>query len=147
METDLRALPNVGAAVAAILARVGIERPEDLRGQTAERLYQRLCEADGHRHDPCLRDTLVAIFDYANGAPARPWWYYSRLRVDARSAAQYEALADTPLRPDTSDPCVERRPRLLRQRHGPRPHRDRHPQRWRGDRLDAGTSRAGAENG
>ena len=108
METDLRALPNVGAAVAAMLARVGIERPEDLRGQTAERLYQRLCEADGHRHDPCLRDTLVAVFDYANGAPPRPWWYYSRLRVDARSAARYEALADTPLRPDPPMPCDER---------------------------------------
>jgi Pathogenicity locus len=108
METDLRALPNVGAAVAGMLARVGIERPEDLRGQTAERLYQRLCEADGRRHDPCLRDTLVAVFDYANGAPPHPWWYYSRLRVDARSAARYEALADTPLRPDPPMPRDER---------------------------------------
>jgi hypothetical protein len=103
METDLRAMPNVGAAVARMLARVGIEQPDDLRGQTAERLYQQICEADGHRHDPCLRDTLVAVFDYANGAPPRPWWYYSRLRVDARSAARYEALADTPLRADRSE--------------------------------------------
>src|ERR1700710_335298 len=99
METDLRALPNVGPAMARMLARVGIEKPDDLRGQPAERLYQRLCAADGPRHDPCLRDTLVSVFDYANGAPPRPWWYYSRLRRDARSAAQYEALADMPLGP------------------------------------------------
>jgi hypothetical protein len=90
-ETDLQLLPNVGPAVARMLVRAGIERPDDLRGLSAERLYQRLCERDGRRHDPCLLDTLVAVIDYANGAPPRPWWYYSRLRVDARSA-------DAPLR-------------------------------------------------
>jgi hypothetical protein len=95
---DLQGLPNVGPAMAAMLVRVGIEQPDDLRGQTAERLYQRLCEEDGRRHDPCLLDTLVAVIDHANGAPPRPWWYYSRLRVDARSAARYEALAVAPLR-------------------------------------------------
>jgi pathogenicity locus Cdd1 protein len=95
---DLQALPNIGPAVAAMLVRVGIEGPGDLHGQTAEGLYRRLCERDGRRHDPCLLDTLVAVFDHANGAPPRPWWYYSRLRVDARSVARYDALADAPLR-------------------------------------------------
>lgn len=79
-ENDLRTLPNVGPAVARTLMRLGIERPDDLRGQTAEKLYRRLCEMDGRRHDPCLLDTFVATVDHANGAPARPWWYYSRLR-------------------------------------------------------------------
>jgi len=79
-ERELKAVPNVGPAVVGMLMRLGIERPEDLRGYTAEQLYRRLCEKDGHRHDPCLLDTFAAVVDYAHGAPARPWWYYSRLR-------------------------------------------------------------------
>ena len=79
-ENDLRALPNVGPAIAATLMRLGIELPEDLSGQTGEQLFRRLCELDGRRHDPCLLDTFVAVVDHANGAPARPWWHYSRLR-------------------------------------------------------------------
>jgi hypothetical protein len=79
-ENDLRALPNVGPAIAGALMRLGIERPADLRGQTAEQLFRRLCTLDGRGHDPCLLDTFVAVVDHANGAPVRPWWYYSRLR-------------------------------------------------------------------
>ena len=41
---------------------------------------------DGQRHDPCLLDTFVAAVDYANGAPARPWWEYSRERLARESA-------------------------------------------------------------
>ena len=77
---EVKAIPNVGPAVARMLMRLGIERPDDLRGHTADHLYRRLCEKDGHRHDPGLLDTLTAVVDYAHGAPARPWWYYSRLR-------------------------------------------------------------------
>lgn len=82
-EQDLRALPNIGPAIARQLVRLGVERPDDLRGQDGSRLFERLCELDGKRYDPCLLDTFVAAVDYANGAPARPWWYYSRLRKAA----------------------------------------------------------------
>jgi Pathogenicity locus len=71
-ENDLRALPNIGPAIARTLMRLGIERPDDLRGQTAEQLFRRLCDLDGRRHDPCLLDTFVAAVDHANGAPAGP---------------------------------------------------------------------------
>jgi Pathogenicity locus len=33
-ERDLQVLPNVGPAVAAMLVRVGVEKPADLRGRT-----------------------------------------------------------------------------------------------------------------
>ena len=79
-ETDLRALPNVGPAIARTLMRLGIERPDDLRGQTAEQLFRRLCELDGRRHDPCLLDTIMSAVDQANGNPARPWWTYTPTR-------------------------------------------------------------------
>jgi hypothetical protein len=82
-EVDLQALPNIGPAVAKMLVRVGIAHPDDLSGQSPERLYQRVCATDGYRHDLCLLDTFVAVVDYANGAPPRPWWYYSRLRKKA----------------------------------------------------------------
>ena len=79
-ENDLRTLPNIGPAIARKLIRLGIERPDDLRGQDPAQLFRRLCDLDGRRHDPCLLDTFVAAVDHANGAPTRPWWYYSRQR-------------------------------------------------------------------
>ncbi|HVF78521.1 MAG TPA: helix-hairpin-helix domain-containing protein [Solirubrobacteraceae bacterium] len=78
--SDLQSIPNVGPAVARKLARLDMATVEDLRGQDGEELFERLCSLDGRRHDPCLLDTFVAAVDYANGAPARPWWEYSRER-------------------------------------------------------------------
>ena len=79
-ENELRALPNIGPAIAKKLIRLGIEQPDDLRGQDPEQLFRRLCDLDGRSHDPCLLDTFVAAVDHANGAPPRPWWQYSRQR-------------------------------------------------------------------
>jgi hypothetical protein len=81
MADDLTSLPNIGPKVAAKLRRLGIETPEDLQGEDGDELFERLCAMDGQRHDPCLLDTFVAAVDYANGAPARPWWEYSRERL------------------------------------------------------------------
>jgi hypothetical protein len=89
-ENDLRKLPNIGPAMARMLTRLGIEEAEDLRGRDPGQLFDRLCEIDGRRHDPCVLDTLTAVVDYANGAPARPWWFYSRRRK-ARPAIAKEA--------------------------------------------------------
>jgi hypothetical protein len=79
----LTAMPNIGPAVAAKLRRLGVETPSDLRGAHAEDLFERLCTLDGRRHDPCLLDTFTAAVDFAGGAPARPWWEYSRERKGA----------------------------------------------------------------
>lgn len=86
-EHDLRQLPNVGQAIARKLIRLGVEHPEDLRGQDGEQLFERLCDLDGQRHDPCLLDTFVAVVDHVNGAPARPWWHYSRQRKEQAATA------------------------------------------------------------
>jgi len=80
MNAELQTIPNVGPAVAGKLARLDVERVEDLRGRDGEELFERLCLLDGRRHDPCLLDTFVAAVDYANGGPARPWWEFSRER-------------------------------------------------------------------
>lgn len=84
-ESELRTIPNVGPAIARMLTRIGIEDVDQLRAADADGLYARLCDVDGQRHDPCVLDTFTAVVDYANGAPARPWCYYSRVRK-SRSA-------------------------------------------------------------
>ncbi|MEA2370694.1 MAG: hypothetical protein QOH12_1088 [Solirubrobacteraceae bacterium] len=78
--SELRSMPNVGPAVAAKLQRIGIARPEDLRGRDPDELFEQLCALDGLRHDPCLLDTFVAAVAFAEGGPARPWWEFSRER-------------------------------------------------------------------
>lgn len=80
MRTELTSIPNVGPAVARKLARLGIARPDELRGRDPDELFERLCALDGHRHDLCLLDTFVAAVSFANGDPARPWWEFSRER-------------------------------------------------------------------
>lgn len=90
-ERDLRTLPNIGPAIARKLIQIGIERPDDLRGQDPEELYQRLCMADGRRHDPCVLDTFSAAVDFVNGAPARPWREYSPQRKARLANAQTAA--------------------------------------------------------
>jgi hypothetical protein len=86
-ENALKSLPNIGPRIARKLMQLGIEEPGQLKGQDPQVLFERLSALDGRRHDPCLLDTFVAAVDHANGAPARPWWYYSRQRK-AREAGQ-----------------------------------------------------------
>ncbi len=80
MTTELISIPNVGPAVARKLGRLGVSRPDDLRGRDPEELFERLCALDGRRHDPCLLDTFSAAVSFVDGAPARPWWEFSRER-------------------------------------------------------------------
>ncbi|HZV92322.1 MAG TPA: helix-hairpin-helix domain-containing protein [Caldimonas sp.] len=79
----LEQLPNVGPAIAADLRRIGIAHPADLRGRDAFVLYRRLCENKGHRQDPCVLDTFLAVADFMRGAPAAPWWKYTARRKAA----------------------------------------------------------------
>lgn len=78
--SPLTAIPNVGPAVARKLRALGIAGPEDLRGQDAQELFDRLCLLDGRPHDPCLLDTFTAAVSFADGEPPRPWWEFSRER-------------------------------------------------------------------
>jgi Pathogenicity locus len=83
-ETELRKLPNIGPAMARTLVRLGIQDPADLAGKDPLALYERLQVLDGRPADPCVLDTFTAVVDHANGAPARPWWMYSRERLSLR---------------------------------------------------------------
>lgn len=87
--TDVRRLediPNVGPATAGDLRLLGIAEPAQLVGADGYALFDRLCEATGHGNDPCCIDVFLAAVDYMNGAPARPWWFYTPQRKAHLSA-------------------------------------------------------------
>jgi hypothetical protein len=75
--SELTSLANIGPSMERDLSRLGIRRIADLAGQDAVELYERLCDLDGRRHDPCVLDTFMSAVDQADGAPPRPWWTYT----------------------------------------------------------------------
>lgn len=78
--SKLTDLPNVGPTTAGDLRLLGIEMPEQLAGRDAFKLYQQLCDITQVRQDPCVLDVFLSLVDFANGAPARAWWYYTTAR-------------------------------------------------------------------
>lgn len=84
----LEQLPNVGPAMAGDLRLIGVQHPSELRGRDAFALYRALERATGHRQDPCVLDTFMAIVDFMNGAPPKPWWAYT----DARKRVHGQAV-------------------------------------------------------
>jgi hypothetical protein len=76
----LEQIPNIGPAAAADLRLMGIFEPQQLRGEDALAMYQKLCRLTKQRHDPCVLDTFMAAVDFMNGATAAPWWDYTAQR-------------------------------------------------------------------
>lgn len=73
-------IPNIGPAMVRDFTVLGIYRPNDLVGQDAFGLYTSICTIRGTRQDPCVLDTYMAAIDFMQGAPARSWWYYTKIR-------------------------------------------------------------------
>lgn len=73
-------IPNIGEAIQKDLHLIGIRKPDDLKSKDPYVLYKNLNKRTRTRHDPCLLDTFMAAVDYMNGAPERPWFYYTKKR-------------------------------------------------------------------
>lgn len=73
----LEDLPNIGKSIAADLRSIGILQPDLLASCEPLAAFQQLAEVMGHRHDPCVLYTLVAVQHFLQGAEARPWWHYT----------------------------------------------------------------------
>ncbi len=73
-------IPNVGPAMARDFNLLGLKKPDDLKKKNPLRLYQQMCKISGVRQDPCVLDTYIAVIDFMNGAPARPWYWYTKTR-------------------------------------------------------------------
>ena len=59
---------------------LGIRKPTELANKHPLKLYQKMCQVSGIRQDPCVLDTYLAVIDFMNGAPARPWYFYTKNR-------------------------------------------------------------------
>jgi hypothetical protein len=73
-------IPNVGPAMVRDFTVLGVQKSGDLTNKDPHQLYQKICQMTGTRKDPCVLDTYLAIVDFMNGAPARPWYWYSKAR-------------------------------------------------------------------
>lgn len=75
-------IPNIGPAMIRDFHLLGISVPEDLKDKDPYKLYKKLWSVTGMRHDPCVLDTYMAAVDFMNGAPARPWFAYTKKRKE-----------------------------------------------------------------
>ncbi|KQY81188.1 helix-hairpin-helix domain-containing protein [Pelomonas sp. Root1444] len=73
-------IPNIGKAMAADLVGLGITTPADVKRMDPMKAYDRLRDAMGQRHDPCVLDTFMAAHDFMNGGPGQPWWHFTEQR-------------------------------------------------------------------
>ncbi|MBU6435937.1 MAG: helix-hairpin-helix domain-containing protein [Betaproteobacteria bacterium] len=73
-------IPNIGPAMAADFALLGLRTPQQLAQREPLQLYEALCRKTGVRQDPCVLDTFMAAVDFMRGAPPRPWWHYTAQR-------------------------------------------------------------------
>src|SRR4051812_24138167 len=80
LATVLEAIPNVGPSIARDLRSIGIKQPKDLIGRNPYSLYRALCDETRCRQDPCVLDTFISAVRFMEGAPARPWWFYTAQR-------------------------------------------------------------------
>ena len=73
----LEDLPNIGKAIAQDLRRIGIDQPEQLVNQDPLVTYRALSSVMGHRLDPCVLYTLMAVQHYLEKDEALPWWKFT----------------------------------------------------------------------
>ena len=73
-------LPNIGAACAEDLRRLGITDPVQLCSADPYALYEQLCIVRQQRIDPCMLDVFISITRFMDGEDAQPWWAYTAER-------------------------------------------------------------------
>ena len=80
--TKFTDIPNVGKAMERDFLLLGLKSTAELKKLDAYALYQTMCKKSGVRQDPCVLDTYIAVIDFMNGAPAHPWFYYTKSRKE-----------------------------------------------------------------
>ena len=69
----LEDLPNIGKSIAADLRAIGILHPRQLAECDPLAVFNDLAAAMGHRHDPCVLYTLLAVRHFLDSGVALPW--------------------------------------------------------------------------
>lgn len=80
MTEKLADLKNVGKATLKDFALLGIVSPQQLAGEDARELYDRLSVLTNARQDPCVEDVFAATIHQARTGEALAWWEFSRRR-------------------------------------------------------------------
>jgi len=73
----LEDLPNIGKSIAADLRAIGILYPHQLTEREPVAIYIELSNVMGHRHDPCVLYTLIAVRHFLESGDALPWWKFT----------------------------------------------------------------------
>jgi hypothetical protein len=73
-------IPNVGPRIAADFKKLGFSAPQELKGKSALKLYQKLCVLTRARQDPCVLDVFMSAVDFMNGGKANSWWSFTSER-------------------------------------------------------------------
>lgn len=86
----LQELGSVGPATAKDFILLGFTKPEELRGQDAQKLYERLCKLTNSKQDPCVLDVLRCAIAQAEN-PRLPekwknWWAWTPYRDLAKGS-------------------------------------------------------------
>ena len=87
--SDLR---NIGKAMLADFALLGITSIQQLAKQDADELYTRLCIMTAARHDPCVHDTFAAAIHQAKTGEALTWWAFTPLRKERQQAGTFSPI-------------------------------------------------------
>jgi nucleotidyltransferase/DNA polymerase involved in DNA repair len=87
--TQLRQLRNVGPAALADLNLLGIVTIKQLEAENADKLYVRLCQITGKRHDPCVHDVFRAIIRQAKTGEVIDWRAFSPERKQRQQAGTF----------------------------------------------------------
>lgn len=77
---QLEDLPNIGKTIAGYLRLIGIQTPDQLKGQDPYQMFERLAQVSGRSFDPCLLDVFISAVRFVDGGPPCPWWHYTTER-------------------------------------------------------------------
>ena len=89
---ELSELRNIGKAMLADFAVLGITSVQQLARQEADEIYSRLCVITGARHDPCVHDTFAAAIHQAKTGEALNWWAFTSLRKERQKTGTFPIL-------------------------------------------------------
>jgi hypothetical protein len=86
----LQRIPGIGPRLAVMLVEVGINKVDDLRGCSPERLYEKLNASHGKREDPCVLYAFRCAVYFATEPKPEPqllkWWNWK----DAAAAPEIQ---------------------------------------------------------
>lgn len=90
---DLLKLRNIGKAMRADFALLGIDTVAQLARCDADELYLRLQKMTRQHHDPCVWDTFAAAIHQAKTGEGLPWWQFTRVRKQRQAEGTFKAFA------------------------------------------------------